>query len=164
MSYSVRHPRSGYSLIELLVAISILATAVLLMIGLFVSFLNSSQKSVDLTGGTVVASSLLNQEVYQVTSDNALASTFWTTFYSPGAAPFASGSYPLNSVTYFYNIYCQDVEMPARLTSPTNLSPINLKRMDIVVWWWNSSGPSTHQGEGRLQVESSRLMWPSAPY
>ena len=173
------------SLFELVISIGILATSILLVLGIFSGLVNGSQKSVDLTTGSVVAEGLLSQQIYQVMSDNTARNALFSGAGS-GSTPevYKAGTYNLNNVIYAYKIYVQDVslgtELHSQATDSLNASGASsgstrLKRMDIIVWWNDSSAQeksnknaltvgSSAQGQGVQQVHQVRLLWPGGPY
>jgi hypothetical protein len=179
---STRAQRSatrGMSLFELMFSIGVLATSILLVLGIFSNLVNGSQKSVDLTAGSVVADGLLSQQIYQIMSDSGTQTTFFNTSYASATA-YKAGTYSLNNVIYAYKIYCQDVKMGtlhSQLTDATSSTgTTNLKRLDIVVWWNDAAAASASsassmsvQGanareQGLQQVHQARVLWPGGPY
>lgn len=56
--------KSGFSLIELMVAIFIISTTLLLVIGVFSMLFNATQKGIDLTVGTSAGESILEEYIY----------------------------------------------------------------------------------------------------
>jgi hypothetical protein len=125
----------GFSFLELMVSLSILATSILLVLGLFVHLFNASQKGVDLTAGTVAGESALQEFLYD---------TPWPA--QRLASPY-SGMVPLNNQSYLYYIYVQDLNT-------------SLKRVDMIVTWWNRSPDKTaKEGYGMLKTEIARLIY-----
>ena len=158
-------------------AIGILATSILLVAGIFGTLITASQKSSDLTAGSVVADGLLSQEIYQIMGVDAVRNRFFQTAYATPTV-LREGAHGLNTARYFYRIYCQDVPFATSLHCvATDQAPSNatvLKRLDVVVWW-NADAPSgslppapittaSRPGMGALHVFHSRLLWPSGSY
>lgn len=135
----------GFSLIELMLAVSIIATALLLFIGVFLAMFKSSQKGVDLTAGTVVAESVLSQYLYdRQEMSGGLPVNLIDNVGSP-----VTGTATLNKTIFTYEITCQDVGTG------------NLKKIDVIVWWWQDAGPRKEykSGYGKLNVSISRLVY-----
>ena len=171
------------SIVELVISIGVLSTMILLVLGIYSGLINGSQKSVDLTAGSVVAEGLLSQQIYQITSNDTTRNAIYGT---PCAAPtvYKSGTYSLNNIIYAYKIYSQDVSLGTPFHSQatdgtTAGGATTLKRLDIVVWWndgkinkanagsvdlkTSTAGSGAH-GQGLQQVHQARLLWPGGPY
>jgi prepilin-type N-terminal cleavage/methylation domain-containing protein len=58
--------RSGFSLIELMISMAILTTAILLMAGIFLSAIKTTHKGIDLSSGILVAKSVLSEEIHNI--------------------------------------------------------------------------------------------------
>lgn len=136
----------GFSLVELVFAIGALAVAFLMIVALFLSLFKSSQKSLDLTTGTLVAESAMAQYLYGLQeqpgglADNLKDNT---------ANPFR-GSSRLNQTEYYYEILCND------------LGTADLKKVSVRVWWWEENPDrkeNPRQGYGKLSVEISRIVY-----
>lgn len=127
----------GYSLLELMVAIGILAASILLILGLVVHLFNASRKGVDLTSGIVAGKSALQE---------FLNETPWP---APRLAIPYSGMVPLNNQSYLYYIYVQDLVSDAYGAS--------LKRVDMIVTWWTQN-PDI-KGYGMLKTEIARRIY-----
>jgi prepilin-type N-terminal cleavage/methylation domain-containing protein len=151
--------RRGFSLIEMVISVGLLASAALLVLGITTSMFYASQKSVDLTTGTVLANSLLKQQAYQVLYDNDASAQF---FQQSHDAPtlLAEGTYTLNTSTFHYKIYVQDLSLSTALSSGGKST--RMKRLDALVSWWEEGG--NNRAAGLLQVASSRMLWPTARY
>ncbi|MCD4784384.1 MAG: type II secretion system GspH family protein [Candidatus Eremiobacteraeota bacterium] len=135
----------GFSLVELMIAVSIIATALLLFIGVFFSMFKSSQKGVDLTAGIVVAESALSEYLYdRQEMSGGLSTNLVDNVGSP-----ITGTTTLNKTIFTYEITCQDVGTG------------NLKKIDVVVWWWQDTALKKEfkSGYGKLNVSISRLIY-----
>ncbi len=149
--------QAAFSLIELLLAFSIIATALLLIIGIFTNVIQSSQKSVDLTAGTILAEYLMDAEMHEILSDKARRDSFFDNDFpmSAGNAYAMGTAATLNQTVFSYVIYNERVEP---FTTPGN----RLKKVDVVVWWWRPGGAGeftvARQGYGYLRTQMSRLV------
>ncbi|MEW6282438.1 MAG: type II secretion system protein [Candidatus Eremiobacterota bacterium] len=150
-----RARHGGFSLLELLIAFSIIATALLLIIGVFTTILRGSQKTVDLTAGTILAESILDERIYYIL--NTAPAVDKDNFLNGLASPLlGSGSY-MNDTVFSYAIYTTPVTFPGMGLGN------RLVKADIIVWWWKPSGSATEsakatQGYGYLRSELSRLV------
>lgn len=147
--------RRGFSLLELLVATGILSTALLLMIGVFLSAMRGNQKAVDLTAGAVVAESVLTQIIYETSSDPARKADFFDSVYDADTgSPYTSGVLTLNRTPFNYVLYAPTVLNPGPYDPDGN----KLKRLEVVVWWWQDSSQSARAGYGQLRTDLVRLV------
>lgn len=151
-------PRAAFSLMELLVAFSIIATALLLIIGIFTNVIEASQKTVDLTAGTIQAEYLMDAEIYAIMNDTARRDYF---FDNPapmsGGTAYAMGTAnTLNQTIFSYVLYSEQVG------APFNVPGNRLMKVDVIVWWWNpgAAGEFTkaRQGYGYLRTQLTRLV------
>ncbi len=136
----------GYSLIEVVLSIAIISTAILILVGLFTIMFKSSQKGVDLTIGTVVASSELAKYLYTLQETPGLGLDSLDT---DGDPPYR-GTVTLNRTVFSYEI------------KSFSAGP-DLRKVDISVWWWQKAPDSFSQefrtGYGRLNVKLSRIVY-----
>ncbi|MHB2017116.1 MAG: type II secretion system protein [Candidatus Xenobia bacterium] len=172
--------RRGFSIMELVVAVGIMGTAVLLIIGIFFTLFHISQKSVDKVAGFTIAESLLVQEAYQICGDPSGANAFWQ---NTPANPLCAGTYQVNNASYFYRMYAADEVLVNSGSTPFTglywndpnnqppINPINPRRLDILLWWWDAGAgtsvtltQASRQGYGIMHVQDSMLLWPSGSY
>lgn len=164
----------GFSLPELILSIALIGTSLLLVVGLFTYLVRGSQKAADLTAGSVMADSLLQQHIYQVMAVDTVRTAFFVESYATPTL-YRSGSCTLNSTVFFYNLYCNDVPLNTRLqcadTDGTRWRT-PLKRFDIVVWWNDSANPDSlaprmgrqADAQGMQEVHQVRVLWPNGGY
>jgi prepilin-type N-terminal cleavage/methylation domain-containing protein len=147
----------GFSLIELLVALGILATTLVMVVGVFLTVTRATQKSLDLTAGTVVAQSILSREIYEAMSHDTSRRFFFNKDYSN--EPWVRGTERLNQTVFTYLLYANTVMN----TGVGN----RVKKVDAVVWWWNeeaASVPGAKAGYGFLRSEVTRLVNENSRY
>lgn len=144
----------GYSLMEVVFSIAIISAAILILVGLFTIMFRSSQKGVDLTIGTVVASSELAKYLYtQQEAPGGLEN-----LDTDGFPPYR-GTVTLNRTVFSYEIRSFSVGSHPDLE--------DLRKVDISVWWWQETPESLSQefkpgfrpGYGRLNVKLSRIVY-----
>jgi len=142
---------------ELLVAIGILATCLVMVVGVFLTVTRASQKSLDLTAGTIVAQSILSRELYGIMSNQASRKTFFDQDYQ--TEPLVRGTERLNQTAFTYLLYANTV-----LNGDTGN---RVKKVDAVVWWCDeeaASAPGTKAGYGFLRSEVTRLVNENSRY
>ncbi len=148
---------NGYSLLELMLSMTIILIAMISIIGLFVSLFKSSQKGLDLTNGLVIAESVMNQYIYDKQElSGGLFSNLTDNTASPetGTTETDYGSEFSHKTIYSYEIICRDVKTTA---------PLDLKKLDVTVSWWRDSAKESEyrSGYGKLTVHISRLVYTS---
>jgi len=149
---------------ELLISIGILSTALLLVVGVFTFLFRASQKSVDMTAGTIVAESILQEEVQKLTNDKGRLEAFLEASYASETLWKPVTVKPLNQAEFFYCIYAQDASTlagPAPAGS-SRTTPMKLKKLRLVCSWWDSGGGlpgRSRAGYGTISVELNRLIY-----
>jgi hypothetical protein len=137
-----------------MLAIGLLATTILVVVGVYGFLFNASQKSVDYTAGTSVARSELEGQVRMIQTDPKVKTNFYGSSYA-NETVIASGVYPLNQTNINWVIYAQD------LGAVGGSSTYPLKKLRAVTSWWNSGNglpAASRQGYGTLSVELTRIM------
>lgn len=157
-------PRA-FSLMELMISVGILATAILLVTGVYLFLFRASQKSVDLTAGTVVAESILKEWQQRLSYDVATSTAFRNSTYATDTL-IDSSTKSLNNAVFTYNLYAMDVNSLLGLSTTPNPPPPPIRRLRIVCSWWdNGRGlPGTDRGLGLLTVELNRMVMYDANY
>lgn len=148
---------NGYSLVELMLSMTIILIAMISIIGLFVTLFRSSQKGLDLTNGLVVAESVMNQYIYD---KQEMAGGLYSNLTDNSASPVTGttendyGDELSHKTIYSYQIICRDVKTTA---------PLDLKKLDVTVSWWRDPEKESEYktGYGRLTVHISRLVYTS---
>ncbi len=154
----------GFSLVELMVSMGIIATTLLMIMGVFMTVFKSSQKAVDMTAGTIFAESVMNKELRTIMSDSTLRGRFFTLNYSIN--PYVEGVERLNNALFTYKMYASDISMPSWRTDN------KMKKVDVVVWWWAAgsehdtvtTGRDSRSGYGILRTEVTRIVNQQAVY
>jgi prepilin-type N-terminal cleavage/methylation domain-containing protein len=138
----VRRTRAGLTLLELLVAVSILAVLVLGLLAFFTRYLGAVAKQDDLTAGLVLAQRVLDRAVEHGT-------------YATPAANLTAGVYSHDSSsqsTFFYSL----------TSTPSAVTPLSTKQvywLEVrVTWWGDDSSPRANLG--RLSTTVRRLVAP----
>jgi type II secretory pathway pseudopilin PulG len=149
----------GFSMVELVFAIAVIATSLLLFVGIFFTMFRATQKGVDLTAGTVVAESKLASFLYNVQEHSE--SPYDTRFpngldsLKDDGSVVDSGGEDLNRVKFSYEIRSWKVS--------TDPALVNLRKVEITTWWWgDNNNPTVVQnkaGYGKLSVVISRLVY-----
>lgn len=147
---------------ELMISVGILSVAILLVVGVFTFLFSASQKSVDLTAGTVIAQSIMQDTVNRCTYDADFRRTLFTNHgvYSAETV-IQAGAKSYNGTDYSYSITVQEL---AALGS-SSVNP--MFSLGVTCWWWDSGGGlpgAMRQGYGKLSVELNRIILYSADY
>lgn len=149
---------------ELVISVGIISTAILLVVGVFTFLFKSSQKSVDMTSGTVVAESIMQDMMFRIMYDHTTRVNFYNSdvagmYASETAVEVSSRSY--NGSQYFYTIYLTDCSgLGSNSANP-------MCKMSVVVNWWDQGGGipgRSRSGYGTLAVELTRLIVYSGTY
>ncbi|MHC9544421.1 MAG: prepilin-type N-terminal cleavage/methylation domain-containing protein [Vulcanimicrobiota bacterium] len=123
--------KRGFSLVELMVAIFILSSSLLLIIGLFTFLFNSSRKGIDLTAGVAAAELMMEEYLYRGASD----------IYNSTAPSFYAQDRAINGV----NFHCEIV-----ISEPKG----NLRKVDATIYWWvNADGSPVESKKYLVQKE-----------
>ena len=142
----MKHPgrNRAYSIIELMVAVFIISTCLLLIIGMFVFIFNSTQKGIDLTAGVVAGEQFLSKYIY----DN----------YNTLAPTSQSSTFLLNKVNYYYDLSVEALD-PAT----------ELFRVQLTIYWWDpksrmsqTSSEGFAQGYGAFKTDLVRYYYKAA--
>lgn len=141
---------------ELMVSIGILATAILLIVGVFTFLFSSSQKSRDLTAGAIAAESFLQEWIEGYMSDaDTWSGILRDLGKKSGKFTVKTSTSSMNHTNFTYSIYSENLNSLLGTDKP-------LIKLTIVCQWWdnNSALPGvTRQGYGQLSVELSRLIY-----
>jgi len=151
------------SLIEVLLSLGMLATALLALLSVCVTALHTNRKSLANSAATSLAQRELDRAIYAALSDNPPTSQqqFWDMEFPYPDAAWSTGNATVGSQQLSYAIYAQTVTAAATgmPLGQAGSPPARLKKVDIVVWWW-SEGAKGHarEGYGRLECCASRLV------
>ena len=148
----------GFSIIELLISMSIISVALVFLIGVFTTGMKANRKSVDLTAGTLVAEEIISQELYGILSDATKSNDF---FNKPdNKSEYVKGVKYHNNTKFTYKMYVSDVKNMGDAGNSNKM-----KKVDVQVWWWNDDGSdisdqqaSFRAGYGVVSVGLTRLV------
>ena len=136
----------GLTLAELVIAIGLLASIIVIVIGLFVKLMNASTKGLDQTVALDIAQNKLDQAAQSSPSK-------WLIYNSEAH----SVTDPRTPTTFHYTL------TPRELTS--NSAADNkmgdMYHLDLEVYWWPEKDKevSTRRDMGRLSVKLSRVVY-----
>jgi prepilin-type N-terminal cleavage/methylation domain-containing protein len=154
-------PRRGFSLMELIISVGIIATAILLVVGIFTFLFKASQKSVDLTAGTVVAESIMQNTVTRFIYDSSFRSSVMQNHSGYNNTELEQGTKSYNGAQFSYSIYATDLsQLGSSATNP-------MLSLSVICRWWDSGGGlagSARSGYGQLAVELNRIVVYSADF
>ena len=127
----------GFSVLELIISLAILASAGLLVMATLTRMLKPSQKAVDLSAGVVLAQSVMQEEVYKILTDAPGALTSRATFLGGDSppAPALPGLFSVGGTDYQFEIEHQTVldQSTGDPLGGTNVD-FQAKRVTITVW------------------------------
>ena len=149
------------SLLEVLLSLGMLATALLALLSVCVTALHTNRKSLASSVAASVAQREMDRAIYAALSDNPPSSQqqFWEMDFPYPSAAWTTGNVTVGPNQLSYAIYAQTVNgastgLPLGMSGST---PARIKKVDIVVWWW-SEGSHDREGYGRLESCASRLV------
>lgn len=147
----------GFSLIELLVALGLATIATVLVVATILKVVIPSQKATDLSAGHAMAQAVMQEEIYAVLDGTGPISK--ATFLNNDSPPLAplTGTRTVNDTQFEYRIYHQTVQDVVAATPVGGSIENRLKKVDVVVWWWNQNPGDVRQGYGKLRTEASQL-------
>lgn len=146
--------RKGFSLIELMIAVAIMASAIILVVGVFVAGMKATQKSADLTAGVIVGEFALQgyvQGIFDKNFDTLIGNI--------------SGTYTLNNVIFAYQIDVTDVDVDNSKAPPV----VKMKNLVVTVSWWGGDsnaarGAGDEVSFGMLKTSLSRMIYRNSRY
>jgi len=153
----------GFSMVEVVISVAIIAAAMLLIMGLFLTMFTASQKGVDITNGLLIANSVMNEFLYDKQGIGNMGNQLYNNLQDT-SSPITgttlereSGEYGFGKeftkkTVYTYEITCRQV---------SGTSDQSLKRVDVKVWWWQDPKKAgrAKTGYGELSVTVSRLVY-----
>ena len=149
-----RNRSFAFSLLELMISMMILAVAILLTLGVFMSGVKGVQKGQDLSAGALVARSVLMEEILKIqTGTGAMSSA---TFFTQDT-PTISGQRKVGSTTFDYEIRHSLINDVGGTPIGDGLPQNRVKKVDILVTWTDNPGDSS-VGQGLLKVGYSKLI------
>ncbi len=148
---------TGFSLLELLVALGLATIATILVVATILKVVIPSQKATDLSAGYAMAQSVMQEEIYAVLDGTGvITKAAFLNNDSPPAAPI-SGARIVNDTNFDYRIYHQTLQDTVAAAPLGGSLENRVKKVDIVVWWWNQNPGDVRQDYGTLKVEASQL-------
>lgn len=133
-------------MLEILLAIGLIATAVLALMGLATTALNARQKSLDTETARQVARAEMGRVINSALEDLPKGSREQL-FAHTGSEPLTSGKSKIGATEFDYEVYVQ----PLMASSEPN----RLVEVTVKVGWW---GGKTRTGMGQLQYKISQLL------
>jgi prepilin-type N-terminal cleavage/methylation domain-containing protein len=134
----MRKTRKGFSLIELMVAVFILSSSLLLIIGMFTFLFNSSKKGVDITAGTAAGEMILEEYLY-----------------SNQVAIYNMHNSPISTVNLIRSVNGVTFRCEIQVSTPAADS---LRKVDATVYWFVDAGNSVNQAR-TYKVQQPNGTW-----
>jgi type II secretory pathway pseudopilin PulG len=144
---------AGFTLLETLISVGIVAVALLTVAGVFISLLSAGSKNSDLETGVLVAQGTLSSVIYNVENNIGYSAAQKTAIFNTpsSTALISAGTVNLDTQPYIYDVTYQTVFTDASHTN-NHLSLFEIKM------WWASDSSATRQGQGRTSTSLSRLV------
>lgn len=133
-------------MLEILLAIGLIATAVLALMGLATTALNARQKSLDTETARQVARAEMGRVINSALEDRPKGSRDHL-FAHTGSAPLTAGKNKVGATEFDYAVYVKPVIASSK--------PNRLVEVTVEVGWW---GGETRAGMGKLQYKISQLL------
>ncbi|MBS2039228.1 hypothetical protein JST97_29865 [bacterium] len=145
-------PRA-FSLLELLLALGTMAATLLLVIALAISVAGRNQQVQEVPVGLIAAEDVLNQFVYNVQSNSAAQTAFFSNTLAPN---YATDTIQIDRVNFSYAVDLERlIDTSGNPVGGAALSGTNhLMRITVRVSWQMGSGPN----QGKHQAELSRIL------
>ena len=144
-----RKHRSGFSLLELLLATGMLSVALLLIIALGLSLVGRNRKALDVPVGVIAGESILTELIYSVTGDSPTNLQAWFAAVPSAPTAWRSGFYTVNHIDFAYSVDYQSV-LGAGASGNNHLVLLQLR----VTWQDGTTG--IH--DGQQHADLSRLL------
>lgn len=151
-----RLSRRGFNMMELMLALTLIAIAALTLVALSFTSIASRQKAENLTDAILVADEQLSLAVRTV--ENLPPSdhdSFWEaadgTEYQAGFVTVGASTGESGATDYNFQIVSSEV--PSGTSAPNRL-----RKLDITVWWWSENAGEARAGSGQLHYSASRLV------
>lgn len=145
-------PRArGFTLVETILALGLLAITILAMGLLTLTIIRSSTESNDRTSAAAVASTLLDRVLLEAQKDP----NFWDTDYS--LTPYKEDKTRFGKIDYHFKVTAHTVLDPDGDSLGQELPNNRLKRVTIVLSWFDTES-TDRQGYGDLSITLSRLV------
>ena len=138
----------GFSMLEIILAIALIAIAVLVLMGLATTALSARQKSLDTEAARQVAQAQLQRVIRSALNDSPSGSRR-RLFGHNSEAPLESGSSTTGVTEFSYSVFAKSLTVGA--------APNRLAQVRVEVWWWGDKDQS-RAGMGRLRYEISQLV------
>jgi Tfp pilus assembly protein PilV len=139
---------------ELMLAVGLISVVVLAVLGLGISVLRGTRKSIDSTSGQQVAESELQRVIYAAESNTA--DPLWSA-NSP-TTPYTSYPVVVKSTSYQVAVYAQEL-VDSSTSLPLGNTTFNQSlKVDVRVNWWDTAGQGSQVGYGNLQASASQVV------
>jgi len=151
----------GFTVIEVLLALTLVIIAVLTLLGLTTVSLRAHDESDDLVTASALCDRLMEESIGSANRNQppGKRADFWDKEWT--VTPFETGQVKLGTLEYNYEIYAQtltDLTTGTALGTQTGVTDNRVKKVDIHVWWMVSDRTEQRQGYGALRTHQSCLV------
>jgi Tfp pilus assembly protein PilV len=143
----------AFTLAELLLAVGLISIVVLTVLGLGISVLSGTRKSIDTTVGQQIAEAELQRSIYQ--AEDSSSDPLWSA--SSPSDSFQNYTIAVKSTSYAVALYAQDLYDSSTGLALGNSTFNKSKKVDARVTWWNTGGVG-RTGYGLLQASASQVI------
>lgn len=152
--------KRGFTLGEVLVSMALMGLALLTLLSVASTALRADRKSVMNLTAVGVAEREMNRAVTMALNDKPAGEkdNFWNGNFAYPGSPYKTGSAQVGKDKFDYAIYAVDVTDTAGTDIGDGAADNKVKRVDIVVWWWDGTGQGQRQGYGKTQCSAFRLV------
>lgn len=134
-----------------MLGVGIIAVALLTLLVILLSLVQSSSKTADLTTSELAADQILNQIFYR--QDNFAHTSFWS------SAPYTcTGNYKVNQLEFVYSLNATSLPQPntSEAAASSGIANNTIKLLRLKLTWSNGDDP--RQGYGKLHSEVVRIV------
>lgn len=156
--YRKNKDHEGLTLIEVIIAIGIMAVALLAILSVASMALTYQRQSINNLNAASAAETVLNKAITRVLSEDppaTIQAQFWGTEYPFPSTPYDSGTLKIGREEYQYRIYALNV--PGIGDPAAAPVPNVLKKVDAYVWWKDSGAGEKRSFATRLVNQGERL-------
>jgi prepilin-type N-terminal cleavage/methylation domain-containing protein len=150
--------KSGFSLVEVIIAMGLLGVGILTVIGLFGQMTKDAQKATDTGAGVLAAESVLNRTISEILRDaGPVTRADFFDLDSPPEAPI-QGTITANRTIMTYEITYRTLQDTGGVALGSALPENRTKVVELTMWWWTDGPDSSRAGYGFLRTSASKMV------
>lgn len=153
---------SGFTMVELLLSLAIMAMVILTLFSLAASSVRGTEKTGHLATGQAVAESQLEYAIRNAQADIPAGDKdrFWGGNFPRSGTPFVEGSVNISGTEFKYAIYATGFNHSATglPVGGDVLLENRIKHVECLVWWMTENPEDSRQGFGKMTTSAMRLV------